>query len=285
MPRLELAGDLQQLLPIVITFSEDGGELDLTDYPGYTTFEVICIGGGGGRGGGIDTNDTGTHIRSFGGEGGGGGIHRVMGLVESLSNPISINVGLGGTPGLDHASNPALTTDGQNGGFSQFGTICKASGGKGGKRVQANSETITTDADGGQGGKGNSTVSGGGAAGGIAGTPENPGPGTLGTNGEAGTWDGTIGSGGGGGAGGVGKYGSPGSTLNPATAGGDGSYNIADLSVYVPGESQGLDTDTGQEDIVPGIGGGAKATPLTNLADVYGSSGVNGIVVVRLTQE
>ena len=44
-----------------------------------------------------------------------------------------------------------------------------------------------------------------------------------------------VGKGGGGGAGGVGKY--AGVTCNAATAGGRGSYNPGDTSVYGPGDT------------------------------------------------
>ena len=109
--------------------------------------------------------------------------------------------------GTEHASNPALTTNGGDGGPSSFNdTTCRASGGKGGKRVQSNSVTVTTKAHGGEGGVGNRIIAGGGAAGGVAGTPSATGPGTPGTAGDDGTLFQNIGKGGGGGAGGVGKY-------------------------------------------------------------------------------
>ena len=134
----------------------------------------------------------------------------------------------------EHASNPAVTTDGADGGASSFNaTTCRASGGKGGKRVQSNSLTVSTQANGGDGGVGNRTIAGGGATGGVAGTPSATGPGTPGTAGVDGTFFSNVGKGGGGGAGGVGKYG--GVTCNAATAGGRGAYNPGDTSVYGPG--------------------------------------------------
>src|SRR4029077_16948066 len=225
--RLELSGTLVQPDPLVIKFNSNQNftpqqYIDL----GYTHFDVICIGAGGGMGGGIDTGNTGTLVRSYGGAGGGGGYHRVRGLLSALPATCPVVVGVGGTLGTEHSSNPASTTNGGDGGASSFNDpTCRASGGKGGKRVQSNSLTVATLADGGDGGIGNRIIAGGGGTGGVAGTPTATGPGTLGTIGADGTFFQNIGKGGGGGAGGVGKYGGAGTTCNAATAGGRGSYN------------------------------------------------------------
>lgn len=291
--RLELAGSLIHPDPLVLkyTSSQDFDPSEFIDL-GYTHFDVICIGGGGGMGGGIDTANTGTLIRSYGGAGGGGGFHRVRGLLSALPATCPIVVGAGGALGTEHASNPALTTNGGDGGTSSFnGTTCRASGGKGGGRVQSNSTTVTTQANGGDGGLGNRVAAGGGAAGGVAGTPTATGPGTLGTPGVDGTFIQNIGKGGGGGAGGVGKYGGGGTTLNAATAGGRGSYNPSDTSVYGPGDSPKTDPSSGSLNVIPGGASGAKAAPLNGLPTVYGKSKSSrtasdpGVVILRLTAE
>lgn len=291
--RFELAGSLVRRPPLVLTFLSNAS-FDTDTYLdlGYTNFEVICIGGGGGMGGGIDTANTGTLIRSYGGAGGGGGLHRVRGLLSVLPASCPIVVGAGGTLGTEHASDHSQTTDGGDGGYSSFnGTTCQASGGEGGKRVQSNATTVTTQAHGGAGGIGGSIIVGGGGAGGIAGTPADPGPGTPGVAGVDGLWDGIIGSGGGGGAGGVGKYGAGGSMLNAATSGGKGSYNLGELSVYGPGGTPSTDPGSGALLVVPGAAGGAKASPLNKIPSVYGSSKGSrtpsdaGIVVLSLTAE
>jgi hypothetical protein len=291
--RLELAGSLIRPDPIVIRFniSQDFDTLNYIDL-GYTHFDVICIGGGGGMGGGIDTENSGTLIRSYGGAGGGGGFHRVRGLLSALPDTCPVVVGAGGALGTEHISNPALTTDGGDGGYSSFNsTTCRASGGEGGKRVQSNSLTVTTQADGGNGGVGNRIIVGGGASGGVAGTPTSTGPGTLGTNGTDGTFIQNVGKGGGGGAGGVGKYGSGGTTCNAATSGGRGSYNPGDLSVYGPGDSPSSDSSSGSAEVMPGGASGAKAAPLNGLPTIYGQSkgerlaGDPGTVIIRLTAE
>jgi Glycine-rich domain len=292
--RFELAGSLVHPDPLVIKFNNNQN-FDVQKYIdlGYTHFDVICIGAGGGMGGGIDQANAGTLVRNYGGAGGGGGFHRVRGLLSALPSTCPVVVGVGGTLGTEHASNPALTTNGGDGGASTFNdTTCRASGGKGGKRAQSNSLTVATVADGGDGGIGNRVIAGGGAAGGIAGTPSATGPGPiLGTVGADGTLFQDIGQGGGGGAGGVGKYGAGGTTCNAATAGGRGAYNPGDTSVYGPGDTPGNDPNSGSQNIVPGGASGAKASPLNGLPTIFGQSkgerlaGDPGTVILRLTAE
>lgn len=297
--RLELSGSLDLPDPVVVTFMTNQS-FDMKKYKdlGYTHFDVIVIGASGGQGGGINTNNTGTLVRNYGGGGGGGGLHRVNGLLSALPDTIPVVVGVAGALGTEHASDPAQTTNGGDGGYSSFnGTTCQASGGKGGKRAQSNSLTVTTQANGGDGGWGNRTTPGGGASGGTAGTPSATGPGTVGTDGTDGTLVqdlvyGLIGQGGGGGAGGVGKFGSGGTTCNAATNGGRGSYNPADLSVYGPADTPDNDSTSGSKSIVPGGASGAKAAPLNGLPNIYGQSAVSerasgqtGAVVLRLTAE
>jgi len=291
--RIELSGSLIRPAPVVLTFVSDllipHRDFDADGYRdlGYTHFDVICIGAGGGRGGGINTDGP-SHVRNYGGEGGGGGFHRVRGLLSILPDVTPVVVGNKGADGSNHGSDPTLTTNGSDGGYSSFNDpTCRASGGKGGKHVASNSTTVSTDADGGEGGLGNRTAAGGGADGGVAGTPSPTGPGTPGTDGVDGTYNTVIydiGEGGGGGAGGVGKFGTP-VTCNAATRGGRGSYNPGDTSVYGPGSAQSDDPDTGSASIVPGDGGGAKASPLNGLPYSYGDSGEHGIVIVRVTAE
>lgn len=290
--RLELAGSFLRPAPLTIKLV-DGIAFTPQQYIdlGYTDFDVMAIGAGGGMGGGIDTGNTGTQVRNYGGAGGGGGLHRVRGLLVALPASCPVVVGVGGNPGSNHISDTALTTDGADGGYSSFNAdTAQASGGRGGKRAQSNSVTVTTQANGGQGGAGGRILAGGGALGGVAGTPTATGPGTSGTPGEDGSWDGTIGEGGGGGAGGVGTY--LGALANAATAGGRGSFDAGDTSVYVSGGSPSADVSgSGVASIVPGGAGGAKTTPLNSLPYSYGQSfgqlvkGDDGAVVIRLTAE
>src|SRR4051812_17996896 len=127
--RFELAGSLIRPDPLLIKL-EANASFDTLDFieKGYTHFDVICIGAGGGNGGGIDTANTGTLVKNYGGAGGGGGFHRVVGLLSALPGSCSIVVGQAGANGTNHVSDPALTTNGADGGASIFNdTTCRAS--------------------------------------------------------------------------------------------------------------------------------------------------------------
>jgi len=280
--RFELSGSISRAEPHAENLKT--GNFIPSDWMdlGYTNFDVICIGGGGGRGGGIDTQNTGTLIRNYGGEGGGGGYHRVQGLLSELPSTVPVVVGTPGAAGADHVSNPALTTDGGNGGASSFNTnLCMASGGMGGKRAQTATTTAATLADGGAGGIGNRTAVGGGGLGGHCGDPDDD-PSTS-TDGEDGPIIDDIGHGGGGGAGGIATY--AGVSYLEATVGGRGSYNPDDLLVAGDGEDPQEDPGTGIDAIKPGRGGGATASPLTGLPYNYGRAGVAGAVVIYLSSK
>lgn len=280
--RFELSGSISRAEPH--TENLKAGNFIPADWIalGYTNFDVICIGGGGGRGGGVDTQNTGTLIRTYGGEGGGGGYHRIQGLLSQLPANVPVVVGAAGAAGTDQVSNPALTTDGGNGGYSSFNTaLCSASGGMGGKRAQTATTTAAPLADGGQGGIGNRTAVGGGGVGGHCGDPDDD-PSTS-TDGEDGPIIDDIGHGGGGGAGGIAAY--TGSSYLEATAGGRGSYNPDDVLVAGDGEDPQEDPGTGVDVIKPGRGGGATASPLNGLPYNYGRAGVPGAVVIYLSSK
>lgn len=288
MPRLELAGSSAVPDPLVLTFTANGTFIPQTYIDqGYTNFDVIVIGGGGGNGGGVDTNNTGTLVRSYGGGGGGGGLHRVKGLLKYLTASVAVTVGAGGAGGTN---GPTSGGGGQTGGTSQFGTTAKATGGGGGNGVITNSLTADPQGWGGAGGcggfSGASGASGGRTAAGNSTTvPQGP-------DGIDGVYISGIGQGGGGGGGGMAKY--DGTLYLLASAGGRGSYNLTDTSVFGPGSQEGVGLVTG---VVPGGGGGAKASPVNGLPTVYGNAvttpsgtsapaaGRPGIVVVRLTAE
>ena len=281
---------------------------------GYNKFDVICIGGSGGQGGGSDgwlTNNDGTVPASAsapakvpGGAGGGGGIQRVSGLLSALPSSCAVVVGAAGAPGANGAT--SSTASGADGGASSFaGTLCRASGGKAGSNGTGGSGIAVVAADGGDGGIGGTTVAGGGGTRGKA-SPV--------TNAVSGIWTpGTgIGSGGGGGSGGSATYptaAGPAVTTQtkPASNGGDGAFNAADLSVWAPGSPAQLDphpSTTNVGPILPGAAGGAKSFPISGLQTAYGDSavlltdpgihqlaphsgilGVPGVVVLRISRQ
>lgn len=290
--RLGLAGSSAVSDPLVLTYIENTAFIPQTYIDlGYTNFDVIVIGGGGGAGGGIDTNNTGTLVRSYGGAGGGGGLHRVKGLLKYLVASVAVTIGAGGSGGANHVSLPASTTNGGNGGTSSFGTTAKASGGKGGDNVETNSLTGDPQGWGGDGGVGGFVVGAVGAKGGRTGNGSASAP-PQGAAGIDGTYINGIGQGGGGGGGGMAKY--DGTLYLLGSAGGRGSYNLTDTSVFGPGSPEGIGIISG---VVPGGGGGAKAAPLSGLPTIYGqavttpsgvsapAAGIPGIVVIRLTAE
>lgn len=268
-------------------------------------------------------------LTAAGGGGGGGGLHRVAGLLADLPDSVSVIVGSAGAHGNDGAafSDTPLTpappyweygtppnevwdtphttfqpvAAGANGGYSSFGTICRASGGKGGRPgIKFVSHVPAVDGAGGAGGKGNSITAGGGAAGSTDGDHD----------GADGSWDGDIGQGGGGGRGGhswgmdelehqLADY-----TPIPAvhapvvgTDGGLGSFSYADTSVYGPHQPQQTIVKTfngagnphwthapiveSYPNLRGGSGGGAHKD-----ARKFGSNAVgyspNGLVLIRL---
>lgn len=255
---------------------------------GYTDFDVICIGGAGGRGGGAIPNapfPAGAWQLVSGGGGGGGGLQRVKGLLLGLPASVPVVVGAAGATGTYNVTPNTVAgiTDGGDGGVSSFnGATCQASGGKGGKGVASISTVTNTGGNGGAGGIGGSAVAGGGAAGGVATNPS--------TDGADGGWDGAIGIGGGGGAGGSATHsgGAGSSSFGPYIGiggnGGDGAYSLADTSFSCPGGA-GQNTS-------PGSGGGARSTPLDHLLRAFGTYtdapvgtvDQKGAVIILLTQ-
>lgn len=289
----------------------DGDIFHKLDYlaEGYNRFDVMCIGGAGGRGGGLSVVDspvsqpawiryqrtvpfgpanviaTGPIVSGtsqtarYGGGGGGGGLHRIKGRLALLPTNVPVVVGSAGADGV----HPAGGADGEASSFG--GVICRASGGKGGR---AYGDTSTSTA--GQGGVGNAELAGGGA-----------------DSGASGAWDGVIGRGGGGGglvgAGGSGSV----SVADPTTSGpGDpvGTVNlrrdVVGIGELVVEEGTANQAGTGTwtqyfnlstvfSDIpsIPGAGGGAKPFLLNGETVQYGSKAQGrpgtGLVIVRMT--
>ena len=241
--RMSLGGNLPFIEPEIIRLYND---IPFIPAPyisrGFVYYEVVCIGGPGGRGsGGNAINDPSSEYKlvKYGGAGGAGGISKTKGLLRSLPASCPVTVGI---PGADEPFNRA---SGDFGGDSSFNVnTCVASGGKGGANALGGDSLQQTQADGGSGGHPGPFVigegPGSGVPGGDCGVPGITGPLQLSTPGQSGS------SGGGGGAGGVGN--AAGVQCLPATAGGD--------SDTVPGDPPRACVITGIPDLVPGGGGG-----------------------------
>lgn len=197
--------------------------------------------------------------------------------------------------------------DGGDGGTTTFGDLAQASGGKGGKkspvyrnnRDDQNSASILAESApggiGGEGGVGGQTLAGGGGAGGTNSAATVPSPGSGGrptyvfTNPKDGTWDGHIGQGGGGGRGGTQqtfradpRFPDPLAEppiIQPSSNGGQGSFSYADTSVY---GARGQAAYVGSARIVPGAGGGARATGNRKAGSRSSGYSPKGLVVVRV---
>lgn len=286
--------------PTTVTFTDDG-TFNVATYLGlgYTNFEVVCVGAAGGHGGGInpvgDWQGAAYSFRAYGGAPGGGGTHLVSGALSSLPSSVSVVVGVpgGDEPNVYVPDDGPLLTGGGDGGYSSFhGSVCKASGGKGGFPAYYDAFANTSwGGDGGRGGVGNDTVAGGGGYGGIA-----EGDYSGSSPGGAGTWDGAIGGGGGGGGGGTAWWDNYAIKYYP-TDGGYGNYGGSYLYAAAGGASDiGLNNDPFEEwrqdtgsyvyDIViPGAGGGSYLGPFG--AGTYGARTLGaspyGVVKVKLT--
>ena len=129
-------------------------------------FKVFCVGGGGGGGAGYNT----TGLSDIGGGGGGSGYIEIATLKIGQKTEIDIICGAGGSGGLGSSS------DGENGGDTQFGALLTAKGGSGGKRG--------TSTDGGYGGNGGSGAAGGGGGAGGSELKNTPSAGGNGGNGS-----------------------------------------------------------------------------------------------------
>lgn len=297
--------------PVVLEFA-DGDVFHRNDYLllGYNRFDVMCIGAAGGFGGWYrQTHPNGGIRQYFGGAPGGGGAHRVTGRLALLPSLVPVVVGGEGGDGggldLVYPTGPATLLPGGDGGHSAFGTVCKASGGKGGlgfNHASFHEGTGFPKPAGGAGGIGNSIVAGGGAP------AENNGIFIDSTG---------IGKGGGGGGGGgYSGFGHPPGAgvdwlteqLFTAGSGGEGNSDDSGLITGNAHMHTGVSVNHGVimyggtppgeygddrywvlgnsiMDILPGAGGGAKPYPVNYENVEYGSRGAahfGGRVAIRL---
>lgn len=234
------------------------------------------------------------------------GAHAPLGYIDALTpytpapnkqlsfgnvevSPAGVDPGWPGNGSIYDLPHPTWPrpADGGNGGASTFGgTVCRASGGKGGQKSVVGGPYLafsdestgrTPLGTGGDGGTGNTTVAGGGGLGSNSGL--------AGTNG---TWDGVIGKGGGGGRGGylveasTGGGGTWPELYREATSGGRGSFAFGDTSVYGEGEARGAVDDSGHY-VHAGHGGGARIPGLAVGSYALGYL-PRGAVVVRIAK-
>lgn len=341
----------------VILLPADGDVFIAEDYIslGYTNYEVVCIGAAGGRGGAAVGG--GAMTFAAGGAGGGGGLHHVTGLLADLPDPVPIVIGQGGADGrdsspgnipplrgeLNSASQFAYVLDGDgfaidlelldnpdyisplagaDGGETSFGTICRASGGKGGSPAQL----IVVEpfplwgpqysggygglfytfyfisGEGGEGGLGDRDLSGGGGLAGVvdhtpAGHSFGPEVVTVYANGYTVARSQThttpeafaytkpkdgTWDGNVGEGGGGGYGGSKHAPVKEASAGSKGSMNYGDISVYGPGEMPHYDNVGAL--MYPGSGGGAKLSKLARYGSHAPAYNPNGVLQIRLTK-
>ena len=269
---------------------------------------------------------------AMGGGGGGGGMQLSSGVLVDLPDSTPVVVGQSGadsplgqvrqvgiwTPTINDLNvgvtvdyynsypppNPSYSNPqfGVDGGASTFAdTVARASGGKGGGPAMVwTGSAFARQGYGGAGGLGGTAVAGGGGGGSTV----------EGSNGGDGLWQPVtgIGAGGGGGKGGTlptsegvydPRFPPPPLVQHLASAGGQGSYNFEDTSVYGQRQSRsaaqrvnavysgGVLTFVPAGDpqfIIPGGGGGAR--PATNVKAGSYAPGYspNGVVVVRLSR-
>lgn len=303
--RLSLEGPITEAKDLVLVYTVSGtfSKEEWID-KGYTFYDVVAIGAGGGNGGnciGVDPDDEDIDVRNYGGAGGAGGFHRVTGILSALADTVDVVVGAPGANGTDATDNESPdATPGTDGTASLFHDFVGAEGGKGGAACQTfrnPDEDNVLQSDGGDGGF-QGSGSGEGAKGGVCGfdAPEGRTPSTKGDDGilVTGPYEfspgvftagGLVGSGGGGGAGGCSRKiaGVWAARFPFASAGGKGAYND-DEAVFVSGGPPTIDSETGLA-VVPGKAGGARITPLNGSVAMYGSTGQPGIVAIRLTKE
>lgn len=158
---------------------------------GLTSCSVICVGGGGG---GVAYNGA-----WQGCGGGGGGLGYLNNINVSVGQIKAVTVGAGGA-GQDPSQGGS--SQGKNGGNSQFDSLLTAFGGVGGSQSSGGAGgSFSGGTGGGSGGNGGNKIThatGGGGAGGYSGSG-----GTGGSNTDGAGTPGTGGGGGGGGATGV----------------------------------------------------------------------------------
>ena len=244
---------------------------------GISMISTVVVAGGGG--GGAESDDTGW----MGGGGGAGGYQFSNINVSTITEFVTVKIGMGGRAGQQVTRSAAIITQPTNGIDSQFKNLVSVGGGAGGISY---SNVNTNGAAGGSGG-GGATYSGSGGAG------------TAGQGNSGGSTTTCCAGGGGGGAGSAGGNGAPGASVSQSVGGaaGDGVINplyISGVSAqYLAAGGAGLGyTSAGsagskggtavftRATANTGSGGGGGGSSATQ-PDKNGGAGGSGIVIVR----
>jgi uncharacterized repeat protein (TIGR02543 family) len=254
---------------------------------GVTAADVLVVGGGGG--GGADG----------GGGGGGGGVFQNSNFSITPNSSVVVKVGAGGaggqgyknslgncTNGFGGWSSNVVGCDGARGQESSFSTLAVTGGGGGGgieSNGTADSVAIANARGGGGGGGAQNDYTGAsfGGVGGFTGGSVTNTAGNAGGGGAGAGASGSASSGSSAGAGGAGVT----ATINSivyGSGGGGGSYNNASAALgganAASGGSQSAAPTTPIANRGGGGGGGGNGNTIGN---AIGSSGADGVVIVR----
>lgn len=252
--------------PSVLKFTAPGNfafKRDLYIMAGYQTYDVMCVGGAGGRAG---KSQNGNSNVAFGCAGGGGGSIRGGGTLQSLADVVNGQVGAAGSDGADKGNN-VVGGSGLGGGASFF-NLFNAGGGNPGTGGKINTSNGTHDQGvGGDGGSNNGPY-------GVKGLGGGDTRGSSNSQATDGTW---VTSGGCGGGGGPAQVKLDGVIRYNAYPGGDGS--LGNVDVEHAGEAP-INQHGGKA-------GGASIKPITGVSEFYGSFAVGaneqGVVAIKLS--
>lgn len=280
------------------TYTQNGTfNRDLAIMAGYTDFDVLVVGAGGGASGKANgrTTDNKANALYPSGGGGGGALRRMASLLSLPSSKMSVAVGKAGTDGAN-SGNGVKAGNGTTGGSSSFNSWV-AYGGKGGVggmlrvglagsineiQVQYGGDGGVTSVGGipGEGQRGHSQQGGG-----TGSNPQAVGPIIAAGGLNDGVWDAPqTGPGqGGGGGGGVGSFMHNGSWADRAYSGARGSTpgNSTVGNYGAPGSSPSGENGGGA--------GGANIQPLDGVANRFGMGrpnslgSTNGVVILKLS--
>jgi hypothetical protein len=244
---------------------------DLAIMFGYTDYDVLVVGGSGGRSGYVQVtffdSTLGQNVTTtmYGCGGGGGASRRLTGKLLDLPASVAVEVGAQGSTSADQVG-ANKTSIGGVGGSSSFNGVA-VEGGQGGHTGTIQSSGAMTQYS--EGGSGGSPTGASRPLGGQAVTSRAP---------AAGTWD-TVNNYGFGGGGGIGRVNTHYGIASEVQAGAAGASGSGD-TFKASGEAA--------QSVTGGGGGGANDAPVTGGAAEYRGTGWNsgngqGIVALKLS--